>query len=368
MDSDLAAVVPEGRANVTHARGRGDPWKPPDRPRDERDRDGKGGQARVREQPPRERPTAPPAATRATAEPDGNGTRLSLTDREGFLAWALLLPSVVYIIALVGVPFLLAIAFAFSDVTTGDPSYDFVGTRNFTAIFGDSVFWRSLTNTLIFTAISMVLIVVFGKILANILVANFRGKWLVRMLVLLPWTTPVALSTISWLWMLDSIYSPIDWVLRQTGAIQTNMYWLGRPTLAMGSVIAVHVWRLTPLAAVIVMAGLVAIPKDIDEAARIDGAGFWRRMFEVTIPLTLPVIAVAALFGAIVTFTDMTVVYVLTRGGPTNSTQVLASWAYFRGIEGGDVGQGAAIALFLFPILLAGAIAILRAVRRLETQ
>ncbi|MBO2447327.1 sugar ABC transporter permease [Actinomadura barringtoniae] len=294
--------------------------------------------------------------------------KAGLADREGFLAWAMLLPSVVYIIALVGVPFLLAIAFAFSDVTTGDPSYDFVGFRNFRAIFDDQVFWRSLINTISFTAVTMVLIVVLGKILANILVADFHGKWFVRFLVLLPWTTPVALSTISWLWLLDSIYSPIDWVLRQIGVIDTNVVWLGRPGTAIASVIAVQVWRLTPLAAVIVMAGLVAIPRDIDEAARIDGAGFWRRMFEVTIPLTMPVIAVAGLFGAIMTFTDMTVSYVLTRGGPTHSTDVLASWAYFRGIEGGDVGQGAAIALFLFPILLAGAVAILRAVRRLEAQ
>ncbi|MGH2815364.1 MAG: carbohydrate ABC transporter permease, partial [Actinomycetota bacterium] len=141
---------------------------------------------------------------------------------------------------------------------------------------------------------------------------------------------------------------------------------LGEPNLAMGSVIAVHEWRLTPLAAVIMMAGRVAIPRDLDEAARADGAGYWRRMFEVTIPLTLPVVAVAALFGAVLTFTDMTVVYVLTRGGPTNSTQVLASWAFIRGIEGGDVAQGAAVALFLFPLLLAAAIAILRAVRRME--
>ncbi|MGK5556717.1 carbohydrate ABC transporter permease [Actinomadura kijaniata] len=294
--------------------------------------------------------------------------RAGLADREGFLAWAMLLPSVVYIVALVGVPFLLAVAFAFSDVTTGDPSYDFVGLRNFTAIFDDGVFWRSLGNTLLFTVASMVLIVVFGKILANILVADFRGKWLVRFLVLLPWTTPVALSTISWLWFLDSIYSPVDWVLRRLGLIEGNVVWLGDPGTAMLSVVLVQTWRLTPLAAVIVMAGLVAIPRDLDEAARIDGAGFWRRMLEVTIPLTLPVIAVAALFGAIMTFTDMTVSYVLTRGGPTHATDVLASWAYFRGIEGGDVGQGAAIALFLFPILLAGAIAILRAVRRLEAQ
>jgi multiple sugar transport system permease protein len=294
--------------------------------------------------------------------------RQRLADRDGALAWIFLLPSVVYIVALVAIPFFLAIAFAFSDVTAGDPSYDWAGLRNFRRAFDDPVFWASLRNTLVFTAISMVLIVVLGKVLANILVADIRGKWLVRFLVLLPWTTPVALSAIAWLWMLDSIYSPIDWVLRQFGLIDGNLYWLGRPHLAMASVIAVHVWRLTPLAAVIVMAGLVAIPRDIDEAARVDGAGFWRRMFEVTIPLTLPIIAVAALFGAILTFTDMTVVYVLTRGGPTNSTQVLTSWAFIRGIDGGDIGQGAAMALFLFPLLLAAAIAILRAVRRMEIQ
>jgi len=292
--------------------------------------------------------------------------RRRFADRDSLLAWVFLLPSVIYILVLVAIPFFLAIAFSFSDVTAGDPSFDWVGVRNYARVFEDPVFWRSLRNTIVFTVISMALIVLLGKILANILIADFRGKWLVRFLVLLRWTTPVALSTIAWLWLLDSVFSPIDWVLREAGVIDANMYWLGKPHLAMASVIAVHVWRLVPLAAVIMMAGLVSIPKDINEAAAVDGAGFWRRMFEITIPLTMPIIAVAALFGAILTFTDMTVVYVLTRGGPTNSTQVLASWAFFRGIEGGDVAQGAAIALFLFPLLLAAAIAILRAVRRME--
>lgn len=303
--------------------------------------------------------------------------RRRLSDSEPFLAWALLLPSVVYIVALVGIPFFLAIAFSLSDVTAGDPSYDWVGLDNFAAVLADGVFWRSLGNTFLFTVISMVLIVLLGKVLANVLVADFRGKWLVRFLILLPWTTPVALGAVSWLWLLDSIYSPIDWVLREVGLLGTpgalfggesNLFWLGEPSLAMGSVIAVHVWRLTPLAAVIMMAGLVAIPRDIEEAARVDGAGYWRRMFEVTVPLVLPVAAVAALFGAILTFTDMAVVAVLTRGGPTHSTEVLASWAFTKGIGGGDIGQGAAIALFLFPLLLAAAIAILRSVRRLEVM
>jgi multiple sugar transport system permease protein len=309
--------------------------------------------------------TTPARDTRAS----GGSGKQPLVDRESFLATVFLLPSVVYIVALVGIPFFLAIAFSFSDVTAGDPSFDWTGLRNYQAIFADGTFWRSLANTLIFTVVSMVLVVVLGKVLANILVADFRGKWLVRFAVLLPWTTPVALSSISWLWLLDSVFSPIDWVMRKVGFLGPgeNMYWLGKPGLAMASVIAVHVWRLVPLAAVIVMAGLVAIPRDIDDAARVDGAGFWRRMFGVTVPLTLPVVAVAGLFGAILTFTDMAVVYVLTRGGPTNSTQVLASWAYFKGIQGGDVAQGAAVALFLFPLLLAAAVAILRSVRRMET-
>jgi multiple sugar transport system permease protein len=293
-----------------------------------------------------------------------------LADREGALAWIFLMPSVLYIVVLVGVPFVLAIGFALSDVTAGDPSFDWVGLDNFRNVLNDPVFRKSLANTFIFTGISMVLIVVLGKILANILVADFKGRWVVRFLVLLPWTTPVTLSSIAWLWMLDSIFSPIDWVLRQMGLLgsNSNMYWLGEPQLAMASVIAVHVWRLTPLSAVIMMAGLVAIPKDLDEAARVDGAGYWRRMFEVTIPMVLPVAAVAALFGTVFTFTDMAVVDVLTNGGPNNATQVLTSWAFFHGIDGGDLGQGAAIALFLFPILLAAAILILRAVRRMEVH
>lgn len=305
--------------------------------------------------------STPPVGARARE------ARRRLADREGALAWIFLAPTVVYVVALVAVPFFLAIAFAFSDVTSGDVSYDWVGLAQFRAVFDDPVFWRSLQNTFVFTVVSMLLIVVFGKVLANLLVADFRGKWLVRFLVLLPWTTPVALSTVAWLWLLDSIYSPIDWVLRTVGLIEGNVYWLGQPNLAMASVIAVHVWRLVPLSAVIMMVGLLSIPREIDEAARIDGAGFWRRMAEITIPLTFPLIAVAALFGAVFTFTDMAVVYILTRGGPTNSTQVLASWSYLRGIGGGDIGQGAVIALFLFPMLLAAAVLILRAVRRVET-
>ena len=223
-------------------------------------------------------------------------------------------------------------------------------------------------NTLTFTIISMTFVVLIANVLARVLIKDFKGKWLVRFCVLLPWTTPISLAAVSWLWLLHSIFSPIDWVLRWAGLIEENMYWLGRPVLAMGSIIAVNVWRIVPVATVIVMAGHMAIPDDIKDAAEIDGASPWRTFREITLPLTLPITAVAALFGSILTFADMTIVFILTRGGPTQSTQTLSSWAYFKGIEGGDLAQGAAVALFLFPLLLAAAIAILRVVRRSEVM
>ena len=289
-----------------------------------------------------------------------------LLDRRDLLAKVMLLPAVAYIVVLVAVPFFLAIAYSLSDVTVGDPSFDFVGLRNFRTVVGDPTFRRALLNTVLVTVVAMALVVVLAKALALVLLQDLRGKWIVRLLVLLPWTTPTSLATIAWVWLLDSLFSPIDWVLRELGLLEGNLHWLGNSGLAMTSVIAVQTWRIVPLAAVIILAGLAAIPSEIHDAAKVDGAGFWRTLFEITVPMTLPVIAVATLFGAIVVFTDMAVVFVLTRGGPVDATQVLASWAYFRGIQGGDLAQGAAIALFLFPVLVVFAVLILRSARRME--
>ena len=294
--------------------------------------------------------------------------RKYLFDRDGVLAPLMLLPSVVYIIALVAIPFFLAIAYSLSDVTVGDPSFDYVGLRNFRAVFKDPVFRRSLTNILFITAVTMLLVLVLAKMLALVLTRDFKAKWLVRFLILLPWTTPVPLAAIAWLWLLDSLFSPIDWTLRELGLLEGNLHWLGDANLALISVIVVQVWRIVPLAAVIIMAGISAIPQDLNDAAEVDGAGFWRKLFSVTIPLSLPVTAVATLFGAILVFTDMSVVFVLTRGGPIDATQILPTWAFFRGIQGGDLAQGAAVALFLFPLLLAMAVLILRSVRRMEVM
>src|SRR5579884_3406780 len=298
-----------------------------------------------------------------------------LLDREGFLAPLLLLPTVVYIVALVGIPFGLAIAYSFSDATIGNQALHWVGLSNFAQMIHDPTFQTALTNTVVFTLVSQVLVVILATLLALILAEDFIGKRLVRFLVLLPWTTPVALAVVGWLWTLDSVYSPIDWVLREVHLLgphtifgpDTNMYWLAKAHLAQFSIIMVQTWRLVPLAAVIVLAGMTSIPRDIEDAADMDGATFWRKLVYIDLPLLLPIIAVAILFGTIFVFTDMVVVHVLTNGAPIDGTQVLANLAYLKGIQSGDLSQGAAIALFLFPVLAGLAAIMLRLARRAET-
>jgi len=281
---------------------------------------------------------------------------------------AMFLPAILYVVALIGLPLVLAVLYSVGDVTVGSVGYHFVGLRNFRSILESPAFRRSLLNSFIFTVSSQVLVLVGSTILSMALENQFRGRGFVRFLILLPWVAPVSLGAIGWKWILDSLYSVINWVL-----VALHFYkpysapmWLGEPTLAMISVILVHTWRLLPFSTVILLAGLSAIPKDIPEAAAIDGAGFWRTMFQITIPMMLPIVNVAILFGVIFTFTDMTVVYILTRGGPYDTTQVVPSLAFFTGILGGDLSEGAAISLFLVPLLVAGAYMMLRVAHRAE--
>jgi multiple sugar transport system permease protein len=291
----------------------------------------------------------------------------SILDSERWLGPLLIGPAVLYIVLLVGLPFFMALYYSVSNTTTGGQTLGFVGMRNFTNVVDTPKFQTALKNTFVFALLSQTVIVLLSHALALALQRDFRGKRLIRFLILLPWVAPISIGTIAWLWIFDSTYSVLNWTLRMAGLIQGQGFmWLGLPHLAMGSIIAVHVWRQLPLATVILLAGHSSIPKDIHDAAAVDGAGFWRHFFQVTLPLILPISLVALLFGLIFTFTDMIIIYNLTRGGPYDTTQVLASLAFYTGIAGGDLAEGAAIALFLFPLLLAVALAFLRIARRTE--
>ena len=280
----------------------------------------------------------------------------------------MLAPALVYITLLVGLPFLLALVLSVTNSSAGSLDFSFVGLQNFRSVIQSPVFLRALRNTFVFTLVSQVAVITLGNILARALMKTFRGKSIVRLLILMPWAAPISLATLGWLWIFDSTFSVINWVLKVVGWLGPGQwyYWLGDTTLGMIAIITIHVWRMLPFSTVILLAGLTSIPKEVHEAADIDGAGPFAKAFQVTLPMMLPILTVAVLFGVVFTFTDMSVVYLLTRGGPYNSTHVLASLAYQDGVLGGDVGRGAAVAIFLVPVLVIMAILMLRASRRAE--
>ncbi len=293
----------------------------------------------------------------------------TFADRDGLIGAFMLAPAVIYVIALVGLPFFLAIAISLSNATVGDPTiHHFVGLANFISVVQESAFLLALRNSVIVTLASLVLLTILTIIEVEILARDFPWKKLAEILLILPWAMPVALAAVGWLWLLDSEFSPIDWILRAIGLLgpgtifgpAMNMFYLGREWLGLASIVIINVWRLLPLATVIVLAGRTAIPQEIFEQAEVDGAGYFRVLFQITIPGMATLLIVAVLFTVLVIFGDMTVVALTTRGGPGYTTEVLPYWAWLKGIQGGALSQGAAIALFLFPVLLAASIAALR--------
>ena len=288
--------------------------------------------------------------------------------RQPWLGPAMLLPAILYILALVGVPFVLAFLYALGDVKIGSVGYHFVGLANFASVLENPTFRTALRNSFVFTITSQILTLVGGNILALALKEPFPGRRIIRLLILLPWVAPVSIGSIGWKWILDSLYSVVNWVLVHLHLVRPfdAPMWLGQPALAMISVILVHTWHTLPFSTVILLAGWTSIPRDIPEAAAIDGAGYFRTLFQITLPMMLPIINVSVLFGIIVTFTDMTVIYILTRGGPYDSTQVLPSMAFFTGVLGSDLAEGAAISLFLVPLLMLVAWMMLRSAARAE--
>ena len=295
-----------------------------------------------------------------------SGETIRRSDRR--LGVAMLAPAVLYITLLVALPFLLALFLSLTNSSAGSLQFSYVGLRNFKSVLASPVFQRSLRNTFVFTFVSQLAVMVLGNILARALMKSFRGKALARFLILMPWAAPISLATLGWLWIYDSTFSVINWVLKVAGWLGPGdwYYWLGDPTLGMVAIITIHVWRMLPFSTVILLAGLTSIPNEVREAAAIDGAGLLSRIFRVELPMMRPILTVAVLFGVVFTFTDMSVVYLLTRGGPFNSTHVLASLAFQEGVLGGDVGRGAAVAIFLVPILVVLAVVMLRSARSAE--
>ena len=279
--------------------------------------------------------------------------------------YLLILPAVLYVLALVGFPLVLGIWYSLTDVTVAREGR-FIGLANFTNALRDETFILAVRNTLIIGVVATAAKITLSVAIAFLMLGAFPGRSVLRTLFVLPWTIPLALSTIAWKWMFHSQFSVINWVLLNTGLIHDPIQWLGTPVPAMIAVIMVSTWRAVPFGAIVVLAGLTALPAEVIDAARVDGANWWQRFSKVIVPLIAPILFIAVLFDLIFTLTELTVVFLLTGGGPVDSTQVLANYALQVGVPGAQLGQGAAIALYLLPVLLVLTILALRHIARRE--
>jgi multiple sugar transport system permease protein len=291
-----------------------------------------------------------------------------ILDRRDVLGAVFVAPAILYVLLLVGVPLLLSIYYSVSAYTIYNPSWRFVGLANFAQIVENPDFLRTLGNTFIFTFGSQFLGLILGKFGALLLLRPFPGRKIVRALIILPWAVPIALATVAWQWMFDSLYSVINWTMIALGVIDRSdaPNWLGNPHLAMLCVIVVNAWRFFPFAIVIFLAGITAVPQDVIDAATVDGAGFWRRNYQIIVPMILPIVTIGLIFGIVFTFTDLSIVFLMTMGGPVGATSVLGFEGFQVGILSGDVSHGAAISLFMLPVLFVVVIFMLRFIKRRE--
>jgi multiple sugar transport system permease protein len=291
------------------------------------------------------------------------------TARRYVFGYTLLAPAVLYVGLLVGVPFVFSLYLSLSDATVGNPLARFVGTANFTAALENSVFWTAVRNTFVFTIGAGIMKGLLGTTLAFLLVQPFTGRRVIRALVVIPFTLPIAVSVLGWKWMFDSQFSVVNWALSRLGVIGGYgsadwPVWLGQPNLALFSVMFVNVWRGFPFSAIVLLAGMTSVPPDILEAAKVDGANFLQRFQKVIVPMIAPILFIGAAFDTVFTLSDLSIVYLLTNGGPDGATEILPTLAYNTGIRAGALGRGAAISLFLFPVLLPLMILLLRTLRR----
>jgi multiple sugar transport system permease protein len=292
-------------------------------------------------------------------------TRVSaLLDRDGILGPIFVGPAVLLLLILVAYPFCMALYFSMSNAFIGRPSH-FIGLKNFINLWQSDAFRQTFQNAFVFTGAAVAVKLVLGISLALLLSEQLWFKRAIRGAILLPWVIPTALSTLGWWWMFNSLYSVVNWTGIAAGLMDPpGPNWLGQKYYAMTAVVVVNIWRGLPFFAITILAGLVSIPKELYEAAEADGAGPVARFWLITLPLLKPVLTIVILFSTIFTFSEFNIIYVLTHGGPINSTHLFATLSRQVGLESGRIGEGAAISLYLFPVLMIVVYAQLKLVRK----
>jgi multiple sugar transport system permease protein len=295
------------------------------------------------------------AALPSLAPPRASAWTTLASNRNWLGVW-FMLPAALFLILFLAYPLALGVWLSFTDARIGQ-SGEFVGFENYDWLWDDDVFWLSVFNTLLYTLVASIVKFAIGLYLALLLNESMPFKAMIRAIVLIPFIVPTVLSAIAFWWLFDSQFSVISWSLRHLGLISGNIDFLGNPWNARWSVIFANIWRGVPFVAITLLAGLQTVPPSLYEAATIDGANRWQIFRHITYPMLTPIIAVVMTFSVLFTFTDFQLIWVLTRGGPVNATQLMATLSYQRAILGGRLGEGAAIATAMIPFLL-GAILI----------
>jgi multiple sugar transport system permease protein len=282
-----------------------------------------------------------------------------LARRKSTLAFVMALPLILLISALVIYP-----AFYSVYLSMLNKSLErFVGFDNYSFLFTRETFWMVVKQSCIFAITAVLFKALIGFCLAHFvhnIPAKGQRKW--RGMLLIPWVIPPAMSTLGWFWLFDPSYSAFNWIFVRIGI--PSVTWLGDPMWARFSVILVNVWYGAPFFLIMYLAALKSVPEALYEAADIDGANWWQKIWYITLPMMRNIIAITVLFSLIVTFANFDIVRILTAGGPIDQTHVFATWSFLQGIEGGDLALGAAVSLFMFPILAVAAIFILRDINK----
>jgi multiple sugar transport system permease protein len=260
-------------------------------------------------------------------------------------------------------PFFLGIWLSLTDSIIGRVG-QYIGFRNFIDLLSDTIFHQTARNTFIYALVTVPFKAILGLGLALLLNNRLRFTNPIRAAVMMPWIVPTALSSLGWFMIFDPVFSPISWLFKSMGLIKQNINFLGDPVLAISSVCWVNIWRGVPFFGITILAGLQAVPQDLHEAAALDGANAWHRFLNVTLPAIKGVILIAGLLSIIWTFADFQLIYVLTKGGPANETHIFGTYAYQIGLAATEIGMGAAIALYMFPILTFFAVLLLFYLRR----
>jgi multiple sugar transport system permease protein len=284
-----------------------------------------------------------------------------LLEREAFLAYLFMVPGGLILVGFMAYPFFLGIYYSLTDKMVGFASFDFVGLWNYQSLLSDRIFRTTVVNTLIYSFVTVPFKLGLGLGLALVLNQSFRFSRIVRAGLLLPWIVPTAIGSLAWLMLFDSALSPISWVLKDWGLIDTNINFLGSRWNALASLSLANIWRGVPFFAISILAGLQAVPSELHEAAALDGATAWQRFFSVILPVIRNIVLITTLFSMIWTFTDFALPYVLLKGGPGSLVHVFGTLAYSS--MSFDLGQAAAIALYQFPFLAIFAVLLLRFIR-----